>query len=105
MKKKWIVMGMAMFGMLIFMVSCGGGSEKPQYTEVQELTLTGKIKIIDNDGTYYVLETDQNEFFEILNLSDEYKKEGVPIKALVEIKKLVTLTRLGPACEIKEYLE
>jgi hypothetical protein len=105
MKKNWIVLGMALFGMLILLVSCGGGSENPQYSEGQELTLTGKMKIIDNDGTFYVLVTDQNEFFELLNVSDEYKKDGVPINAVVNIKKLVTLTRLGPACEVKEYLE
>ena len=104
MKKNWIVLGMALCGMLILLVACGG-SEKPQYTEGQELTLSGKMKIIDNDGVFYVLVTDQNEFFELLNVSDEYKKDGVPINAVVNIKKLVTLTRLGPACEIKEYIK
>jgi hypothetical protein len=104
MKKSWIVLVAALFGILILFVSCGG-SEKPQYTEGQELTLSGTIKIIDNDGTFYVLVTDNNEFFEIPNIKDEYKEDGIPIKAVVIIKKLRTLTGLGPACEVKEYLE
>jgi hypothetical protein len=104
MRKSWIVLVGALFGMLILMISCSD-SEKPQYSEGQELTLSGKIKIVDNDGTYYVLVTDQNEFFEIPNIMDEYKVEGVPIKAVLKIKKPRTLTGLGPSCEVLEYLE
>jgi hypothetical protein len=105
MKKSLILLTiMVMFGMSLFLVSCGE-SNKPKYTEGQELTLTGKMKIIDNDGTFYVLVTDQNEFFEFPNIKDEYKIEGVPIKAVVKIKKVVTLTGLGPSCEVIEYLE
>lgn len=104
MKKSWIVLVVALLGMLILMISCSD-SEKTQYSEGQELTLSGTIKIVDNDGTYYVLVTDKNEFFEIPNIMDEYKKEGVPIKAVLKIKKPRTLTGLGPSCEVLEYLE
>ncbi len=105
MKKSWILfMTLVIFGMLFFLMSCGE-SDKPKYTEGQELTLSGKIKIIDNDGTFYVLVTDQNEFFEIPTLKDEYKVEGTPINAVLKINKVVTLTGLGPSCEVVEYLE
>jgi hypothetical protein len=104
MKKSWIVLLVALLGMLILMISCSD-SEKTQYSEGQELTLSGTIKIVDNDGTYYVLVTDKNEFFEIPNIIDEYKEEGVPIKAVLKIKKPRTLTGLGPSCEVLEYLE
>jgi hypothetical protein len=104
MKKSRIALIAALFGVLMLMMSCGG-SETPNYTEGQELNLIGTMKIIDNDGTFYVLVTDNKEFFEIIDIKDEYKKDGVPINANVKIKKLVTLTRLGPACEVIEYLE
>jgi hypothetical protein len=104
MKKRWVFWGIALFGMLLFMSSCGG-SEASKYTEGQELNLIGTMKIIDNDGTFYVLVTENNEFFEMIDIKDEYKKDGVPINANVKIKKLVTLTRLGPACEVIEYFE
>jgi hypothetical protein len=105
MKKSWIVPVIVTFGMLILLGACGGDSEKPKYTEGQELTLSGKIKIIDNDGTFYVLVTENNEFFEIPNLDDKYKVEEAPIKAVLKINKLRTLTGLGPSCEVIEYLE
>lgn len=104
MKKSWILLMILMVGMLFILGACGG-SEKPKYTEGQELTVSGTMKIIDNDGTFYVLVTDQNEFFEIPNIKDEYKVKGAPIKAVIKIKKLVTLTGLGPSCEVLEYLE
>jgi major membrane immunogen (membrane-anchored lipoprotein) len=104
MKKSLIVSMMVMFGILILLGACGD-SDKPKYTEGQELTLSGKIKIVDNDGTFYVLVTDQNEFFEIPTIKDEYKIEGTPIKAKVKIIKLITISRLGPLSEVIEYLE
>lgn len=104
MKKSWILSMIVMFGILILLGGCGG-SDKPQYTEGQELTLSGKMKIVDNDGTFYVLVTDQGEFFEIPGVKDEYKVEGAPIKAKVKINKLITISRLGPLSEVIEYLE
>ena len=104
MKKSGIFLMTALFGMLLVMVSCGG-SEAPKYTEGQELTLSGKIKIVDNDGVAYVLVTDQGEFFELRNPPVEYQTEGTPIKAKVKIVKLITLTRVGPAVEVIEFIE
>ncbi len=103
MKKSGILLMTALFGMLLVMVSCGG--DKPTYTEGQELTLSGKIKVVENDGIAYALVTDQNEFFEIINPEEKYQTDGTPIKARVQIVKLVTLARVGPACKVIQYLE
>ncbi len=104
MKKSGVLLMTALFGMLLVMVSCGG-SEAPKYTEGQELTLSGKMKVIDNDGEAYVLVTDQGEFFELRNPLEKYRTEGVPINAKVKIVKLITTARVGPSCEVIEYIE
>ena len=104
MVKKRIGAVIILIAMVILVGACGS-EEKPKYTEGQELTLSGKIKIVDNDGIYYVLVTDSNEFFEIPKLDDKYKVEEAPIKAKLKIKQLRTLTGLGPSCEVLEYLE
>ena len=103
MLKKQITSVIILIGVLVLFGACG--PEAPKYTEGQELTLTGKIKIIDNDGTFYVLVTENNEFFEIPTIDDKYKVEGAPIKAVLKINKVRTLAGLGPACEVIEYIE
>lgn len=104
MKNSRILLIIVLLGTMLLMVSCGG-SDKPQYTEGQELTLTGKMKVIDNEGLFYVLVNENNEFFQLLNVEEQYKQDGVPIKAHVKIIRVITLAGVGPACTVLEYLE
>jgi hypothetical protein len=86
------------------LISCGGSST-PEYTAGQELTLTGKMKIIDNDGEAYVIAIDNGEIFEVMGIEDKYKKEGVPIKAVVTVVQSRAIAVNGPSVKVKEYLE
>ncbi len=95
---------LAFFLMGGILISCGGSST-PQYTAGQELTLTGKMKIIDNDGEAYVIAIDNGEIFEVIGIEDKFKIEGVPIKAVVKVLQSRAIAVNGPSVEVKEYLE
>lgn len=98
---RWLIFGLIIS---LVVVACGK-SDKPSYTVGQELTLSGKMKIIDNDGEAYVLVTEKGEFFDVHGIKAEYRKEGVPIKAVVKITALTCLHNAGPVVEVKEYLQ
>jgi hypothetical protein len=86
------------------LVSCGGES-KPTYKAGQEVTLTGTTKIIDNDGEALVLATPDGQVFELRGATEEYQKEGVPIKVVATVVMERSLAVNGPAVTIKEYLQ
>lgn len=88
------------------LVSCGGGGDaKPGYKAGQEVTLTGTTKIIDNDGEALVLATPDGQVFELRGATEEYQKEGVPIKVVATVVMERSLAVNGPAVTIKEYLQ
>ena len=100
---RYFICLLALIGFLASFAACEKSS--PEYTTGQELTLSGKIKIIDNDGEAYVLVNEKNEYFDVHGISEEYKKEGTPIKIVATIKDLHCLHGAGPSVTVKEYLK
>lgn len=104
--KRWMVLPVVLVVFLVggILASCGGGSQ-PGYKVGQEVTLAGTTKIIDNDGEALVLSTPDGKVFELRGATEEYQKEGVPIKVVATIVMERSLAVNGPAITIKEYLQ
>jgi hypothetical protein len=101
MGKTGMVMFLAVVVVFAGIVSCG--EKAPKYEVGQEISVSGVMKIVDNDGEAYVIVTEKKEFFDIHDIKDEYKKEGVPIKAVIKVVAPVCLHGFGPAWNVVKY--
>jgi len=73
-----------------------------QKTSEKEIVATGTIKYIPLEGGFYGIETDKGEKYFPLNLSEEFKKEGLRVWLKAKPKKVATIQMWGKPIEILE---
>ncbi len=101
MNKTHTLISFALAMLLCTVVSCG--DQGPKYEVGQEITVSGVMKIYDNDGEVYVIVTENKEFYDVHDIKEQYKKDDVPIKAVIKVVAPRCLHGFGPEWSVVEY--
>lgn len=80
---------------LILLLACAG-SPAPEGVEV-----TGVIRFQDIEGGVYLLETEDGGRYQLLDLPEEFRKEGLAVRATIRIQSdLMTTGQTGTPAHV-----
>jgi hypothetical protein len=83
--------------MLFAIFICNSGCSQKQQIQEQNwegIIITGKIIYLDLEGGFYGIKGDDGNNYDPLNLSSEYHKDGIRIKASISFEKNISSIRM-----------
>jgi hypothetical protein len=98
-----LIIVLSVFSLIAGCGGGGGGSEGDNSTNPEEEIVTGNgvVQFVDVEGGCWRIVGDNDSHYEPINLSDEFKKDGLAVQFEAKFRKdLVTFCQVGAIVEI-----